>query len=93
MPATPATRLLTLERAAQAVASDRNRDYGEPEANFGRIASLWSLWLGRDISAPDVAALLLLVKVARLAHNVSHLDSWVDIAGYAACGAEVAKAL
>jgi hypothetical protein len=25
------------------------------------------------------------VKMARLAHNPDHLDSWIDIAGYARC--------
>jgi hypothetical protein len=30
------------------------------------------------------------LKVARLMHTPGHVDSWVDIAGYAACGADVA---
>ena len=29
-------------------------------------------------------------KMARLRHDPAHTDSWVDVAGYAACGAEVA---
>ena len=30
------------------------------------------------------------LKVARLMETPKHEDSWVDIAGYGACGAEVA---
>ena len=35
------------------------------------------------------AAMLILVKVARLSSSPWHRDNWVDIAGYAACGSEV----
>jgi hypothetical protein len=31
-----------------------------------------------------------LLKIARLRANPTHRDSWVDLAGYAACGYEVA---
>jgi len=56
--------------------------------NFKRIADLWSAHLATKISTVDVAILLTLVKVARLKNSPDHRDSWVDIAGYAACGAE-----
>jgi hypothetical protein len=31
-----------------------------------------------------------LIKVARLSTNPTHKDSWIDLAGYAACGAGIA---
>jgi hypothetical protein len=34
--------------------------------------------------------MLALLKIARLKNSPNHRDSWVDIAGYAACGAECA---
>jgi hypothetical protein len=34
-----------------------------------------------------------LVKIARLANSPDHMDSWIDIAGYAACGGEIAAKL
>ncbi len=37
----------------------------------------------------DVAMLMVLMKVARLATNPTHKDSLVDIAGYARCGERV----
>ena len=36
----------------------------------------------------SIANMMILLKVARLKSSPSHKDSWVDVAGYAACGAE-----
>lgn len=37
----------------------------------------------------DQVNLCTLLKIARLANNPEHMDSWVDLAGYAACGGEI----
>lgn len=79
-------RLLTY--AAELIHGDRNESYDEPWLNFTRIADLWSAYLGAEIKPHDVAVLNVLQKVARLMHTPGHYDSWVDIAGYAACGYE-----
>lgn len=40
----------------------------------------------------DVAAMMAMLKIARIATTSGkHKDSWLDLAGYAACGWEVAK--
>jgi hypothetical protein len=36
--------------------------------------------------------MLALMKVGRIANNSSNLDSWCDLAGYAACGGELVAA-
>lgn len=89
-------RQQTLDTAKAAVA-DRGVNYGSPEDNFTRIAALWSTHLTNrredpvsTITPADVAIMLAMVKIARLQNDPTHQDSWVDIAGYAACGAEVA---
>ena len=85
-------RLEVLGRAAVAVTQDRNADYGEPEQSFEMIASLWNAYLRTDyLMAHDVAVMLSLLKIARLAANPLHEDSYIDLAGYAACGASIAK--
>jgi len=33
--------------------------------------------------------MMALMKIARLRHNHGHADSWIDLAGYAACGGEI----
>ena len=75
-----------LAEASEVVAKDRNSSYGEPEDAFARIAVLWSAYLNKGVSRTDVAAMMVLMKVARIAHTPEHRDSWLDIAGYAACG-------
>lgn len=94
------TKKELLEMAMKATA-DRGLNYGKPEDNFERIARLWNVHLintgiVRDpsealLSAADVAMMCALLKVARLQHTPDHLDSWVDLAGYSACGAEITQ--
>lgn len=82
-----ADRAAVLQEAIKVVTRDRNSTYGEAEDSFTTIADLWSVYLGIDLLPQDVAALMTLLKVARVRVNPGHRDSWVDIAGYAACGA------
>lgn len=78
-----------LTEANTIVNGARANVYGGPEDNFKRIADLWSAYLnGQAIATTDVANMLALLKIARLKNSPDHRDSWVDIAGYAACGAE-----
>ena len=84
------TRKELLGAAAKCVVGDREEDYGSPEQNFERIAAFWSTYLGiADITAKDVAAMLALLKIARIASGHAKSDNWVDLAGYAACGGEI----
>ena len=78
-----------LEAARKCVCGDREEDYGSPEQSFERIAHLWSVYLGIDISAKDATVMMVLFKVARLKHS-DKLDTYVDLAGYAACAGEIA---
>jgi hypothetical protein len=45
-----------------------------------------------NLTATDIAAMMVLMKVARLAETPNHADSWRDVAGYAACGARASGA-
>lgn len=84
------TREYILDAAKSAVTGQREQDYGTPEDNFKRIASLWGDYLDYPVRPSDVAAMMVLLKVARIrGSEAGSIDSWVDIAGYAACGAEV----
>ena len=79
-----------LNKALEIVNGARQENYGSPESNFARIAAFWTLYLQRHITPADVAIMMVLMKTARLQNNIKHEDSWVDIAGYAANGVEVA---
>lgn len=83
-----------LEAAVLCVCGDREQDYGSPENNFQTIANLWIDYLtAKDdplgIEPKDVAAMLALLKIARIATGHAKADNWVDLAGYAACGGEI----
>lgn len=84
------TRSEILDKAKEYVNKDRNSTYGNPEDNFGDIARLWSAYKDADFTPQDVAIMSALVKVARLKKTPTHEDSWVDLAGYAACGGSIA---
>lgn len=83
------TRTELLEKARKTVCGDREQDYGSPENSFQRIAELWGAYLNQEICDIDVAAMMILLKVARVAEGHAKDDNWIDIAGYAACGAEI----
>lgn len=86
------TREEILAAAQRCVCGDREQDYGSPESNFARIASFWSAYLGAEIYPRDVAAMLALLKIARIASGHAKDDNWIDLAGYAACGGEIESA-
>jgi hypothetical protein len=79
-----------LEHAA-GVVTRRRREYGEPVELFEHIARRWSLTLGTEVSPAQVALCLIDLKLARLARDPKHLDSVVDVAGYAAVLREVSR--
>lgn len=85
------TRAEILQKAEACVNGQRQQDYGTPEDNFKRIAELWNAYLGTsDISPMDVSMMMALMKIARIRTGTGTEDSFIDLAGYAACGGEIA---
>lgn len=79
-----------LDAAAKCVCGDREQDYGSPENNFCTIADLWTAYMkGKCCSAnadlcicpEDVAAMLALLKIARISSGHAKEDNWIDLAG------------
>jgi hypothetical protein len=83
-------RIEVLEEAKGLITGDREEDYGDPGSNFRCIADMWSAYLDHVIAPHDVAAMMILLKLSRVQTSPGKRDSWVDLAGYAALGAEVA---
>lgn len=82
-------------REALEVVMRRNALRGKAENSFPMIADLWNTYWStkgvKGLNSVDVAMLMVLLKVARIARNPGDLDSYVDIAGYAACAAQCAQ--
>lgn len=84
------TRKEILKQATDAVCTDREGQYGSPEDNFRRIADLWTAyWGGYPFEPKDVAMMMSLLKIARITTGKHKDDNYIDLAGYAACGAEL----
>lgn len=98
----PETRREILQAAERCVCGDRDSQYGSPENSFRAIASMWNSYLyakgliennrtgWKGIVPQDVAAMMVLFKMARVATGQNKADNWIDGAGYAACGGEIA---
>lgn len=88
----PWTRKRVLSEAEKCVCGQREHEYGVPEDSFEMIGKLWTVYLdyATKIDAHDVAAMMALLKIARIAKSPDHMDSWVDGCGYFACGGEIA---
>lgn len=94
-------RAQILEAARGCVCGERELDYGTRENNFEIIGKLWGIYLNaahpeygaaipaNGITPKDVAVMMALLKVARIATG-SNPDSFIDLAGYAACAGEIA---
>lgn len=86
----PRSNVLT--EADDLINGDRNNQYGEPNDDFRKTADMWSVYLSSVAKAPvtllphDVAVLMMMLKISRIAWSPSKQDNWVDLAGYAACG-------
>lgn len=83
-----------LDQIYKAVCKDRQAQHGPPENTFELIAQLWSSYLAEHKDGPlkshDVAVMMSLLKAARIAFNPQNQDNWIDLGGYAVCGAELA---
>lgn len=84
------TRAEILKSAECCVCGHREQDYGSPENSFFAIAKLWTAYKGTDFTPVDVAMMMALLKIARIKTGTATEDSFVDLAGYAACGGEIA---
>lgn len=83
--ATAAAPMGILQKAHSLIYGDRQSDYGSALKNFQDIADQWSVTFGIPVTPDQVAICMIQVKLARLMKSPDHLDSWVDVAGYAGC--------
>jgi hypothetical protein len=83
------TRETVLRNANELINGDRAEMYGDASVAHDRIARVWSVILDTEVNAHQVCLLLAAMKMVRAAVNPEYTDSWIDMAGYAALGAEI----
>ncbi len=86
-------RRFVLQIVEACVCKDRQNTYGDAEVNFVDIGGIASIvladYLKKPLDAKAVAIFQAAIKMARLKASPTHLDNWVDLAGYAVCGAGI----
>lgn len=70
--------------------SERGLTYGHPADNLQHTAMLISAYLQTPIHDYQVAGIMVLVKLARSSQSADQIDTWVDMASYAAIAGELA---
>jgi hypothetical protein len=84
-----------LHEAMHCINVDRAATHGDAEDSFSQIAQLWDWWLQNrsipeaDLLPEDVAMMMALFKIGRIAGNRTHEDNYVDLAGYCALAGEI----
>lgn len=79
-----------LAEADRLTHGDRNETHGDPWVNHDRIARIWSVLLGVEVTPSQVALCMVGVKLSRLVETPNHVDSFVDGAAYMAIAGELA---
>lgn len=87
----PATiaRLDEFDSQTQKVTEARGNVYGHPKKDFRRVSRLKEVVAECSDPLARHALEMICVKMARLIETPTHLDSWIDIAGYAKTGVMV----
>ena len=79
-----------LKDALALTSEERHSTHGDKIRNHCNIASLWSAYLGKEITARDVALMMALLKIARTKLGNHNRDDYIDGAGYVAIAGEIA---
>ena len=66
------------------VDGDRQRDYGDPSIFFRKVAVMWSVILGIDVTPEKAVLLMIAFKLVRQANkhkddNLDDLDGYTEI--------------
>jgi len=72
------------------IIGERGLSYGHPANNLQHTAMLLSAYLQTPIHDYQVAGIMLLVKLARTNETAQQIDTWIDMAAYAALGGQLA---
>ena len=80
---------LVIIKAKELISGQRQIDYGDAIDSFSNIAAFWSTYLGKQLTAEDVAIMMTLFKISRIKTGSGTLDSFIDTIGYIALGADI----
>jgi hypothetical protein len=79
----------TVLETALGVVRHREQQHGTKSLVLTRIAQFWSSYTGVPLDASDAAAMMILLKIARMQYGEVNPDDYVDAAGYSALAGEL----
>ena len=81
-----------LQEAERLIGGQRAADYGSAVDIFANIAKMWSVIMGVEFTAVQVAHAMIALKLCRSTNSKGvKRDDWVDICGYAQLGYNIAN--
>jgi|TARA_R110001632_G_scaffold35369_1_gene89256 hypothetical protein len=88
-----------LVKANRLISKTRNETHGDAFKNHAEIAEFWNTFLDSklrpmaNITAQDVAIMMILLKVSRSTQGEKfNIDNFIDMVGYAAIAGEIGDA-
>ena len=78
-----------LREAMVCTEESRHKTHGDKVANHKNIATLWSWYLRKEVTAYDVAMMMSLLKIARTKTGSPNKDDLIDGAAYLAIAGEL----
>lgn len=79
-----------LDEAKRLTMTDREKDYGDCVRTHGEIAAMWSVILGLEVKAAEVALCMVALKMVRAKSSPEKADHYADGAAYMAIAGECA---
>lgn len=73
-----------IDEAKRLVYGDRGANYGHPFQDYSKTSALWSVILGKEVTAEQAVLCMIAVKISREV-NLPKRDNRVDMIGYAEC--------
>ena len=80
-----------IDEAKRLITKERADAYGDYNSMFRRVATLWTAFLGTNISPQDVPICLALMKIMRQKQGKDLDDNFIDVIGYTALAAGTKK--
>lgn len=84
------TQMRKIFEEASDIMSQRNIQYGDYRTSFSHASALASIYTQKNFDAYEICMVMFSVKMARIAKDKHHRDSWVDAMNYLAMAQELA---
>jgi len=83
------TQIRKIFEEASDIMSQRNIQYGDYRTLFSYASALASIYTQKNFNTYEICMVMFSIKMARIAKNKHHKDSWIDAINYLAMAQEL----